>query len=147
MFLVISVGFISCKTTQPQLDKGLTVNESQTDDAIAFEVVNNTTQVVEFPNTKQFFIEKKEGDDWVSIPVYPCPCGVPCGNPPVPTKVEKGGSITIKWDYISRKCRGREATEYKIDTGVYKFSLSYKLIEDGMIVETGTLEEEFELGD
>ncbi len=143
----MSIGLISCKSSQKRLEKNIQVNVIQNDQTISFEIVNSTGQVVEFPNTKQFFISKKEGGDWSTVPRFPCECGVPCGNPGVPVKIASGESIIINWDYISRKCKGREATEYRIGPGQYKFLFNYKLIEDGIISTPGTLTKEFIIAD
>ena len=147
VLVLLSVGLISCKSSQMRLERKIQVNVTQNDQTISFEIINTTGQVVEFPNTKQFIISKKENGSWSTVPTYPCVCGVPCGNPGVPVKISNGESVTVEWDYISRKCKGGEATEYKIGAGEYKFLLTYKLIEDGVISTPGTLKKEFAVAD
>lgn len=139
-FLTATIG---CRTSKISNPDELTVTKSVKNLGLEVTLTNNTTKTLRFINPKDFFIEKIESEENTRIPVNPCPCGVPCGNPPVPKVLASGEQLTLNWNYLSRKCKGREAEEYTIETGTYRMGVRYQILEGEIIQSSEVIYIEF----
>jgi hypothetical protein len=132
------LGF-GCKSIQTDTNNArFKTDVLKTKEEISIKISNISPMVAKFPNLKMLIIERLEGDSVVRVPYNPCKCGVPCNRPGIPIEILPGKSVEVSWDYISRKCKGRESTEYRIDVGEYRIGINYMLIKDGRVAESDT---------
>lgn len=125
----------SCKSIKIQAFQDLEVKTIKNAEKVLFQVKNVSNQILQLDNIKNHYIQRREGENWVRVPYVPCPCGVPC-RPEVAKELNPENSIDLTWNYLSRKCKGREATESTNADGEFRIRINYKVIDNELITRS-----------
>ncbi|MEO9966391.1 MAG: hypothetical protein ABJF11_11415 [Reichenbachiella sp.] len=141
-FVVCSILMAGCTTLKIQSFGDISVSTLPEDERIAFKIQNISENEVVFPSLSNFYLEMLNSEEWKRIPYTPCPCGVPCARP-IPRKLKPNEQTTIYWNYLSRKCKGREAIEETLTKGQFRLRVNYQVREENKISKSEKIWVEF----
>lgn len=131
-----------CTSLKLQSFEDISVSLSPEDDKITFVIENTGDKEILLPSLSKYYLEALENENWERVHYTPCPCGAPCARP-VPKKLAPGEKTTINWNYLYRKCNGREAEERTLSDGKFRLRVNYQVLEGEKIAKSEKVWVEF----
>lgn len=131
-----------CTSLKLQSFEDISVSLAPEDDKIAFVIENTSDKEILLPSLSKYYLEVLSGEQWERVHYTPCPCGAPCARP-IPKKLTPGEKTSIYWNYLYRKCSGRESEEKTMSSGKFRLRLNYQVLEGEKIAKSEKVWVEF----